>query len=223
MSSSARLLVTESQVLSTAYSTIAITTVFTFARFGVRLTQQKREFQIEDGFCLFSWVAFIVMAILYIVVTPVLYRVDTAISTDTLYPEILKDSLFLIEIFFANTIIFWIVLWSVKLSLLFLYKRLFTGLPSQMKWWWAVFIFTILVCTCTLASIQCPRLASCNLLATRQWMNLMLTTAINRCYLDVSFQTLPRAQVCTLGLPQVCLACAAVVKQMNRNHAHSWY
>lgn len=144
---SARLLVSEDQVLSTGYSTIAIATIFTIARFAVRWTQRKKEVQIEDGICLFSWVAFLVMAILYIVVTPVLYRVDTAVSTGQFYPDLLKDSLFVIEIFFANTIIFWIVLWSVKLSLLFLYRRLFVGLPDQMKWWWSVLIFTILVCT----------------------------------------------------------------------------
>ncbi|KAF3388275.1 hypothetical protein DPV78_012285 [Talaromyces pinophilus] len=144
-STAARLLVSKDQVLSTGYSTIAITTVFTIARFAVRWTQQKGELQIEDGICLFSWVSFLVMAILYIVVTPALYRVDTAVSTGQFYPELLKDSLYVTEIFFANTIIFWIVLWSVKLSLLFLYRRLFVGLPDQMKWWWAVLIFTLLM------------------------------------------------------------------------------
>ncbi|EED12166.1 conserved hypothetical protein [Talaromyces stipitatus ATCC 10500] len=145
-STAAILLVSEDQVLSTGYATIAMTTAFTIARFAVRWTQQKREFQIEDGICLFSWVAFLVMAILYIVVTPVLFRVDTAISTGELYANLMKDALYVTEIFFANTMIFWIVLWSVKLSLLFLYRRLFVGLPDQMKWWWSVLIFTVLVC-----------------------------------------------------------------------------
>lgn len=142
---SAQLLVSEQQVLSTSYATIAVATAFTIARIAVRLTQQKREFQIEDGMCLFSWVSFIVMAVLYIDVTPALYRVDTAISTGQLYPDILKDSLLVVKIFFANTMIFWVVLWSVKLSLLFLYRRLFVGLPDQMKYWWAVLIFTVLM------------------------------------------------------------------------------
>lgn len=155
---SARLLVSEDQVLSTGYSTIAITTVFTIARFAVRWTQQKGKLQIEDGICLFSWVSFLVMAILYIVVTPALYRVDTAVSTGQFYPELLKDALYVTEIFFANTIIFWIVLWSVKLSLLFLYRRLFVGLPDQMKWWWSVLIFTILVWTLSYSPITFTRL-----------------------------------------------------------------
>lgn len=145
----ANILVSQSQVLSTAYATIAIATTFTIARFAVRWTQAQRkwEFQVEDAICLFSWISFLVMAILYIVVTPVLYRVDTAVSTGDVYPTMLKDALFITEIFFANTIIFWIVLWSVKLSLLFLYRRLFVGLPDQMRYWWAVLVFTVLVCT----------------------------------------------------------------------------
>jgi hypothetical protein len=122
-------------MLSTGYSNVSIVTVFTIGRFAVRWTQQKGEFQIEDGICLFSWVSFLVMAILYIVETPALYWVDTAVSTGQLYPDLLKDSLYVTEIFFANTIIFWVVLWSVELSLLFRYRRLFVGLPDQMKWW----------------------------------------------------------------------------------------
>lgn len=181
----ARLLVSEDQVLSTAYATIAVASVFTFARFAVRLTQPKKELEIEDAICLFSWIAFLVLSILYIVVTPTLYRVDTAVSTGNFYPTMLKDSLFIIEIFFANTMIFWVVLWSVKLSLLFLFRRLFIGLPDQMKWWWSVLIFTGLV------SLWCPL----------GWPSIAdKLTSAKRCLSDASSQILPPVTACTLGL-----------------------
>jgi hypothetical protein len=143
---SAEILVSKSQVLATGYATIAVASAFTAARFVLRCTHRWGEFQIEDGFCILSWAAFVTMVVLYSVVAPPLYRVDNAISTGELYATIEKDAMFIVEVFFANTMIFWIVLWSVKLSLLFLYRRLFNGLPEQMRWWWGVFIFTLVVC-----------------------------------------------------------------------------
>ncbi|KKA22493.1 hypothetical protein T310_3491 [Rasamsonia emersonii CBS 393.64] len=101
-------------------------------------------FQAEDVFILLSWGVFLTVAILYIVVTPVLYRVDDVMSGKSPpYAAIEQDALFIIKIFFANTLLYWLTLWAVKLSLLFLYQRLFKGLQNQMRWWWAVLIFTI--------------------------------------------------------------------------------
>ncbi|QKX57585.1 uncharacterized protein TRUGW13939_04703 [Talaromyces rugulosus] len=141
---STKLMVSEPQLLSTAYATIAITTTFMAIRTVLRFTHRKGGLQMEDGFVMLSWVTFIALAVMYIVVTRPLYRVDKAIGTGVLYPTIEDDALLMIKIFFANTMIFWMVLWSVKLSLLFLYRRLFEGLPDQMRWWWGVFVFTVL-------------------------------------------------------------------------------
>lgn len=141
---STELMVSEPQLLSTAYAMIAITTTFTAIRTVLRFTHRKGGFQIEDGFVMLSWAAFIALAVMYIVVTPPLYRVDKAVGTGILYPTIETDAMLITKIFFANTIIFWVVLWSVKLSLLFFYRRLFEGLPGQMRWWWSVFVFTVL-------------------------------------------------------------------------------
>jgi hypothetical protein len=142
---STKLMVSEPQLLSTAYAMIAITTTFTVIRTVLRFTHRKGGLQIEDVFVMLSWSFFIALAVMYIVVTPPLYRVDRAIGTGVLYPTMEDDALFMIKIFFANTMVFWIVLWSVKLSLLFLYRRLFEGLPDQMRWWWSVFVFTVVV------------------------------------------------------------------------------
>lgn len=147
-------MVSEHQLLSTAYAMIAITTTVTAVRTVLLLTRRKVRFQAEDGFVMLSWAAFIALAVMYIVVTPPLYRVDRAIGTGVLYPTMEDDALLMIKIFFANTIVFWIVLWSVKLSLLFLYRRLFEGLPDQMRWWWGVFVFTIVVSFDSFSSTQ---------------------------------------------------------------------
>lgn len=133
------------QVTTTGYAMIGITSFFCVARFGLRFWKSV-PFQAEDVFILLSWGVFLTVAILYIVVTPVLYRVDDVMSGKSPpYAAIEQDALFIIKIFFANTLLYWLTLWAVKLSLLFLYQRLFKGLQNQMRWWWAVLIFTIVV------------------------------------------------------------------------------
>jgi hypothetical protein len=58
----------------------------------------------------------------------------------------MKDDYMLeLRISFTNAILFWLTLWSVKLSLLFMTKRMLRGQPVGMQWWWFIFIFTILV------------------------------------------------------------------------------
>jgi hypothetical protein len=140
--------VTASQVTSTGYTMIALTSVFAFSRFGARYYKQS-GFQLEDFFVLLSWACFIALSIMYILVTPVMYKISAATTGQKVYDsleELDTDALFEIKIFFTNTILLWVVLWSVKLSLLTLYRRLFNGLPAQIRWWWAVMAFTLVVC-----------------------------------------------------------------------------
>jgi hypothetical protein len=139
--------VTASQVTSTGYTMIALTSIFSLARFGARYYKQTGV-QIEDFFVLLSWVVFIAMAIMYVVVTPVMYKISAMEQGEQVYTnleQLEEDALYMIKIFFVNTMLLWVVLWSVKLSLLMLYRRLFKGLPAQMRWWWLVLVFTLLV------------------------------------------------------------------------------
>ncbi|KAL2216458.1 hypothetical protein M432DRAFT_551253 [Thermoascus aurantiacus ATCC 26904] len=135
--------ITAGRLIETGYTMIAITTFFCLARFVLRFWKSA-GFQVEDAFVLLSWIFFLVLAIDYIVVTPVMYRVtEIEAGRAPPYPTLEKDALFMIKIFFTNTMLLWAALWSVKLSLLFLYRRLLKGLPDQLRWWWGIFLFTI--------------------------------------------------------------------------------
>lgn len=137
--------ITAGRLTATGYTMIAITTFFCLARFVLRFWKSA-GFQVEDAFVLLSWIFFLVLAIDYIVVTPVMYRVtEIEAGRAPPYPTLEKDALFMIKIFFTNTMLLWAALWSVKLSLLFLYRRLLKGLPDQLRWWWGIFLFTIVV------------------------------------------------------------------------------
>ncbi|ORY16878.1 hypothetical protein BCR34DRAFT_635246 [Clohesyomyces aquaticus] len=136
--------ITKEQLLSTTYAMVAITSAFAVARVAVRIARPK-AMAIEDWLVLLAYVFFLTMSILYIVVTPTMFRLSGVMAgTVPPYATILEDSLFIIRIFFANTMIFWIVLWAVKFSLLALYRRLMVGLNNlYMMLWWGVLGFCV--------------------------------------------------------------------------------
>jgi hypothetical protein len=95
---------------------------------------------------LMAWAFFLGMSISYVVLIPAMYRVNAVESGKVpLYPTLLKDANLMIKILICNSMLLCTALWSVKFSLLFLYRRLMNGLPKQMRWWWAVTIFCNLV------------------------------------------------------------------------------
>ena len=134
-------------MVSTGYAMIAVTSTFFLCRFGLRFWKSV-GIQCEDFFVALSWISFLALSILYIVVAPSLYRVTKVVtSKDFPYPTMSDDELFMKKIFFANTLLLWASLWSVKIGLLALYRRLLARLKNEMRWWWAVLVFTVLVCS----------------------------------------------------------------------------
>lgn len=144
---STRNYVTQEQLLNTSYAMIALTSVFAIARVATRVLRPKK-LATEDYLVFLSFVLFIAMSTMYIVVTPAMFRISAVTSGAVPpYATMLVDALFIIKIFFANTMIFWFLLWTVKFSLLALYKRLMVGVDNKIyiKIWWGVLVFCILV------------------------------------------------------------------------------
>ncbi|KAK2768273.1 hypothetical protein FQN54_000126 [Arachnomyces sp. PD_36] len=135
--------ITAEKLTTTGYTFIGVTSAFCISRFSLRLWRAA-GFQMDDLFMLLAWLFFLGLAINYIVITPILYRVTAVqMGEEMLYVDLEDDALLMIKIFFANTMLFWFSLWSVKISLLFLYRRLMKGLPQLMRWWWVVMGFTL--------------------------------------------------------------------------------
>ncbi|RAH58811.1 hypothetical protein BO85DRAFT_487515 [Aspergillus piperis CBS 112811] len=110
---------------------IALSSAVVIARFSL-IFWKLRSLQVEDGCILLSWACFLAMSIAYIIVTPVMYKID-AYTDGKIGPwaTMLSDALFMIKVFFANTMLLWGSLWSVKLYFLFLYRRLLQDLPGE--------------------------------------------------------------------------------------------
>jgi hypothetical protein len=136
--SSTKNYVTADTLRATGIAMVIVASLFMAARCTARWYRVWR-FQIEDLF-----------------IIPPLYRV-TAFSDGIIpaYPTILSDSLIIIKVFFTDSMLLWFTLWSVKFSLLFLYRRLMVGLPKHRRWWWAVFAF------CVVVSLIPKELAAC--------------------------------------------------------------
>jgi hypothetical protein len=138
--------VSKEQLLSTSYAMIALTSIVALSRVGIQVFR-ARKMMLEDYLIFFAYILFITMTAMYIAVTPALYRIsDVTSGKAPFYPKLLDDSLFLIKVFFANTMIFWFVLWTVKFSLLALYRRLTIGLnKTYMMVWWGIVSFCVIV------------------------------------------------------------------------------
>ncbi|OJD19057.1 hypothetical protein AJ78_00929 [Emergomyces pasteurianus Ep9510] len=157
--------VTESQVKATGYVMIALTSVFFVGRFGLRFWKSV-GFQLEDLFVVLSWLSFLAMTILYLIVLPRLYRLTAFLADGKIYDEFMDDALFIKKIFFTTTLLLWVSLWSVKFSLLVLYRRLLSRLKTEIRLWWAVLIFTVL----NLIGCIISNLTSCSSLSA--WFSL---------------------------------------------------
>ncbi|OJD21941.1 hypothetical protein ACJ73_06716 [Blastomyces percursus] len=144
--------VTESQVASTGYVMIAFASIIFFGRSGLRFWKSV-GLQLEDFFVVFSWLSFLAMTILYLIAMPRLYRLTAFLAGGPAYAEFVDDALFIKKIFFCTTLLLWVSLWSVKFSLLVLYRRLLSRLKTEIRLWWVVLIFTVLEVKAQLASL----------------------------------------------------------------------
>ena len=79
------------------------------------------------------------MAVLYTLVTPTMFILDTVSTGKELPPpDIMSVGAFYLKCQFAIICLFWTTLWTVKVAILMFYKSLFNRLPKQMTLWWCV-------------------------------------------------------------------------------------
>jgi hypothetical protein len=138
---------TEDHLLHTTYAMMTLTSVFILARIVTTQLVRPKRWLPQDAIVYFAYALYLVMTILYILVTPILFRL-TAVGEKTLapYPTLKDEHKFMVKVFFCNTLLFWFILWTVKLGFLVLYRKLMEGLHNvYIKLWWAVLTLWFLV------------------------------------------------------------------------------
>jgi hypothetical protein len=136
--------------------TLAI--LFVIARTLARWYKGK-GFATEDYLCWFALTCFITMCSLYLIVLGPLYT-SQAVAAGTIPApaNILDQVRFLMGRFYAIQLLFWLTLWSVKFSLLWMFRRLVIGLPNYGRIWLGIVVFTALA----LAGCEISQLLSCD-------------------------------------------------------------
>jgi hypothetical protein len=130
---------------STGIAMISVATVFVIARCVARWHKVWR-FQFEDFWMLLAYIFFLAMSIGYLAIgTPLFHVLAVVAGEEPFYPNMYNDELVMIKVYFTNTMLLWATLWSVKFSLLFLYRRLMSGLPHYVRWWWGIVAFCVVV------------------------------------------------------------------------------
>lgn len=137
--------VTEDSVRATGIAMIIITSFIAGIRIFLAFEQQRR-FQWDDGWLVAAYIFFLALSILYIVAAHTMFKLTKLSAGEIpLYDGVANDGLFIQKVFFVTTSGLWFCLWSVKFSLMAVYKRLMKTLPHKIRLWWAVIGFCVLV------------------------------------------------------------------------------
>jgi hypothetical protein len=113
----------------------------------------------EDYFCFFALTCFITMCSLYLTVLDPLYTSQAVAAGLIPAPANLLDQVrYLMGRFYAIQLLFWLTLWSVKFSLLWMFRRLVIGLPIYYNIWLGIVVFTAL----TLGGCEVSQLLTCD-------------------------------------------------------------
>lgn len=120
---------------------IVVTISILVFKFFVRLKKQHQL--LEDDFAIFIAVAlYISVAAAYIADIRYMYPVMDFLSGEIPFSPSLYDSYAgMMRYNWAVNILFWSVLWSVKISLLLFFRRVMLR-TTYMTWWWLILAFT---------------------------------------------------------------------------------
>lgn len=133
-------------VLRVAYSMLAWTSCVVLARAGVCFFKPRRV-TASDYLVYFAFACYATMCALYISLSPHMQRLyDVANGVIPPYPEMESETVHMTKMIFAAPCMFWMTLWRIKFSLLFLYRGLLVGLPrSYTLVWWSIVGLCIVV------------------------------------------------------------------------------
>jgi hypothetical protein len=126
-------------VLKVAYSMLGLTSSVILARVGLNILRPK-SLTAPDYFVFLAFSFYAIMCALYISVSPYMQRVYGVINGDIApYAHMAQDTVVMTKMIFAAPCMFWLTLWSIKISLLLLYRRLLMGLHRCYTIiWWAI-------------------------------------------------------------------------------------
>lgn len=138
---------TQGTVRAVAYSMLVLTTTVFFIRVALNFRIPK-ALAASDYFLFAAFVFHIAMCSLYIAVSPYMKRVyDVVDGQVEPYAGFAKDIIIMPKMVLATYCLYLMILWSVKISLLFLYRKFIVGISWRYTiFWWITMGACLLVC-----------------------------------------------------------------------------
>jgi hypothetical protein len=171
-------------ILNWTISSLAISV--TILRLIVRIDHHKRLYW-DDFLNVFGLTCLVIMAILNQFQRDTIFLIIDEQDNGTeglVTPEATARQAKLQFVFLT---LFWTCLWTIKLSFLMFYQRLFINVQGYMKWWWGVMAFCIVTwVACIMFNfLECSPLSRRFAMDIQGWPSLvfgkMIKTDANRC------------------------------------------
>lgn len=126
------------------WSLCAVAIIFVAARISVRIAYFRR-LSGDDYFCLLALSLLIGNSIVMQLMSPPMFDI-LAVSNGLEKPgaDFMKNSSLYLKLQFANTILFWSILWAVKGCFLAFFRRLTNQTKYPRIAWWIVATITVL-------------------------------------------------------------------------------
>jgi hypothetical protein len=124
-------------VLAVGYGMLAVTSTVILVRVGLNFRIPKK-LTVADYLLFLAFALHVAMCTLYIIASPYMEKVyGVANGTIPPYPDVKHDMGIMVKLIFSSFCLFWMALWSVKFSLLFLYRKLLVGISTRytVVWW----------------------------------------------------------------------------------------
>jgi hypothetical protein len=146
MLSTYREIIPEQEFAEVAWSMIILASTFVLVRLGIQIWRRKM-LDVQDYLVYFAFACFLAMSVCYFIAIPTAYRLgDASVGLVKPWPTMVDDQISTVRLMFVTTALFWVSLWSVKLSLLALYKKLIQGQPAKYaRFWWALLVLCLVV------------------------------------------------------------------------------
>lgn len=142
--SSNAIFISEKELSAVVIVLLVIALCCVIAATYIRWTKNRFR-QIECVFVGTAVVVYLVYMIDWLIMFHPMYNVNRiTLGELQIYPGFQQDLLLYLKLIFTSSLLSWTILWSIKLSLLFLYRRLMRGLPAELRWWWVAFAYCII-------------------------------------------------------------------------------
>jgi hypothetical protein len=144
--------ISKDELVRTNVAMLVLTSLFVLSRAALQFWNRK-PFELPDFFIYFAFVMFVAILSFYFCVIPPMFRVYDILDGVMAglvkpYDGFVEDSAAITRLLISAQLIFYTILYSVKMSLLTLYRKLLTGLHgAYRKFWWGLLIFCVLVRT----------------------------------------------------------------------------